>query len=188
MVLMFAGAALAWCLVDAQKVVRKDGSHVIVMQHPSWKSELLGLWQVLQSDTHIILLFPMFFASNWFYTYQFQDVNLAKFNVRTRALNSVLYWMSQIFGAYGFGYALDVKVRRTLKAKAALVALMVLTMAIWGGGYAFQKQYVRSDIKASTFKPLDWTDRAYIGPMFLYMFYGAFDGESDSRLEVSYHC
>ena len=176
MVLMFAGAALAWCLVDAKKVQRKDGSRVIVMQHPSWKSEVVGLWQVLRSDTYIILLFPMFFASNWFYTYQFQDVNLAKFNVRTRALNEVLYWMSQIFGAYIFGYALDIKARRTLRAKALLVVLFVVTMAVWGGGYAFQKNYTRADVKAKTFKPMDWSDSGYVGPMFLYMFYGAYDG------------
>ena len=176
---MFAGAALAWCLVDAKKVLRNDGSHVIVMQHPSWKSEILGLWQVLRSDSYIIFLFPMFFASNWFYTYHFNDVNLARFNVRTRALNDVLYWMSQIVGAYVFGYALDINIRRTLKAKAALGALFVLTMAIWGGGYAFQKTYTRASVnpKTSKFVPMDWTDSGYVGPMFLYMFYGAYDGK-----------
>ena len=130
---MFVGAVLAWFLVDAKHVVRKDGSRVILMKHPTWQSEIVGLYEVMKTDWYIALLFPMFFASNFFYTYQFQDVNLAKFTVRTRSLNGVLYWMSQIIGAYIFGYALDfARLKRTMRAKAALVALFVITMGeIW---------------------------------------------------------
>ena len=59
MILMFAGAVLACLLVDARHVVRADGSRVILMKHPTWQSEVFGLWEVLRSDTYIILLFPM---------------------------------------------------------------------------------------------------------------------------------
>lgn len=183
MALTFTGAILAWSLVDARHVRRADGSHVVLMKHPTWKSEFLGLWQVLGSDPYIILLFPMFLASNWFYTYQFNVVNLPRFNVRTRSLNSTLYWGSQIIAALVFGYLLDLKsFRRTTKAKAALAALFVLTMTIWGGGYAWQKQYTRADTDAKAveagYVKLDWTSRGYVGPMFLYIFYGFFDGET----------
>ena len=171
MVLTFLGAVLAWCLVDARKVQRADGSRVVLMKHPTWQSELLGLWETLRTDSWIVFLFPMFFASNWFYTYQFNDVNLARFNPRTRALNNVLYWTSQIIGAYVFGYALDVtRVRRTVRAKVAWIVLFVVTMAIWGGGYAWQKQYNRATATTE-----DWTRSGYVGPMFLYMFYGFYD-------------
>lgn len=112
--------------------------------------------------------------------------NGAHFNTRTRALNNVLYWSSQIFGAVVFGYALDFnKVRRSVRAKASFVALFVLTFAIWGGGYAWQhKQPPREVVEAvdadgkSTYTGLvDWTDggELYIGPMFLYIFYGFYD-------------
>ena len=139
LVLTFLGACLAWSLCDAKKVVRRDGSRVILMQHPSWKSEFLGLWETLISDPWIVLLWPMFFASNWFYTYHFSDVNLAQFNTRTRALNNTLYWTSQIFGAATFGLALDSKrLSRPMRAKIAWVALFVITMAIWGGGRSFE--------------------------------------------------
>ncbi len=176
MVLTFAGACLAWTLVDSKYVHRADGSQVIVMKHPTWKSEILGLWETLRADTYIILLFPMFFASNWFYTYQFNDVNLAKFNIRTRALNNTLYWLSQIIGAYMFGYAFDVRrVSRPLKARASWVVLLVITMVIWGGGYAWQKGYTRADTTPKTVVKMDWTDSGYVGPMFLFMFYGFFD-------------
>jgi hypothetical protein len=175
MVLMFCGFLLAFGLVDSRHVRRPDGSHVIAMKHPSWKSELFGLYQVLRSDTYIILLFPMFLASNWFYTYQFNGVNLPKFNIRTRALNNTLYNLSQMLGAFAFGYALDLRrVRRTVRARVGLAAIFALTMGIWGGGYVFQKGYTRVDITDTTPR-MDWQDSGYIGPMFLYMFYGFYD-------------
>lgn len=178
MVLTFIGLILAWGLVDAGQIVRADGSRVVLMMHPSWQSEILGLWEVLRTDTYIVLLFPMFFASNWFYTYHFSVYNLAKFNVRTRALNNVLYWTSQMIAAIIIGFALDIKtVRRSIKAKAALAGLFVLTMVIWGGGYAWQKQFTRAETSPKDYVKMDWTSSGYIGPMFLYMFYGLFDGE-----------
>ncbi|KIX02630.1 uncharacterized protein Z518_08572 [Rhinocladiella mackenziei CBS 650.93] len=175
-VLMVVGFVLAGFLCNPLLVQRSDGSRVILMKHPTWKSEFIGLFQTLISDWYLLFLFPMFFASNWFYTYHFQDVNLARFNIRTRALNSVLYYLFQIVGAWVFGFALDnPRLRRTTRAKMALVALFVLTMIIWGGGYEFQKTYTREEVNADDYVKLDWTDSGYIGPMFLYIFYGFYD-------------
>ena len=178
MVLTFLGACLALSLVDARTVIRSDGSYVILMKHPTWQSEILGLWEVLRTDVWIVLLFPMFFASNWFYTYHFNSFNGAKFNVRTRSLNSVLYYISQIIAAYIFGYTLDISgIRRSVKAKAVWVVLAVLTFAIWGGGYAFARTYTRGETENKSYVKEDFTTRGYVGPMFLYMFYGFYDGK-----------
>ena len=134
------------------------------------------MYQVLKSDTYIMVLFPMFFASNWFYTYQFNGVNLAFFNIRTRSLNNLLYWTAQIFGAIIFGTALDFpKVRRSVRAKAVTIVLFMLIMGIWGGGYAFQTRYTRASVATSEAETMDWTDPGYVGPLFLYIFYGFFD-------------
>lgn len=142
------------------------------MKHPTWKTEILGLWETLRHDSYIILLFPMFFVSNWFYTYQYNDVNYAKFNLRTRALNNTLYWLAQMVGALVFGFTLDLSsARRTTRALAAWVAMFVLTFAVWGGGYAFQKNYTREELGFI----FDWKDDGYAGPMFLYMLYGFYD-------------
>ncbi len=142
------------------------------MQNPTWKSEIIGLLETLQSDRYIILLFPLFFTSNWFYTYQFQDVNAAQFNKRTRALNGVLYWLAQMFGALAFGYALDFPyVRRTTRAKIGWLAMFVLTFAVWGGGYVFQTMYNRQNSGDNSPKR-DWTSDGYVGLMFLYISYG----------------
>ena len=185
LILTFIGACMAWTLIDAKDVVRRDGSRIIMMKNPTWKTEIFGLWETLLSDPYIVLLWPMFFASNWFYTYHFNDVNLAQFNTRTRALNSTLYWTAQIFGATVFGFALDFsKMRRTTRAKVAWLALFALTFIIWGGGYVFQKGYTRAmtgkgaDTISDTsddFVKLDWTSGGYVGPMFLFIFYGFYD-------------
>jgi hypothetical protein len=172
-ILTFLGACLSWTLLDAKHVIRRDGTRIIMMKHPTWQSEILGLWETLRTDPYIVLLFPMFFASNWFYTYQFNDVDYARFNVRTRALNNALYWLAQILGAGLFGFALDFpNVRRTTRVKIAWAVMLVLTFAVWGGGYAFQRQYHRDDDSLH----FDWTGSGdYIGPMVLYMSYGFYD-------------
>lgn len=129
--LTFLGGYLSWTLVDVKDVVRRDGSRVILMQHPTWKTEILGLWETLRSDPYTVFLFPMFFALNWFYTYQFQDVNLARFTLRARALNNTLYWLAQMAGALILGLVLDCpNIRRTTRANVAWCVLFILTFAI----------------------------------------------------------
>lgn len=174
---MFFGALLALSLCNAGEVVRKDGSRVILMKNPTWQSELIGLYETLRDGPFVLLLFPMFFSSNWFYVYQQNAVNSAYHNTRTKALNNLLYWLAQIIAAGIWGYLLDIeRVRRTVRAKIALGTLFVLTFAIWGGGYAFEKTYTRESVSIDNgYKPADWTDSGYVGPMFLYIFYGFFD-------------
>lgn len=150
-VLTFLGALLAWTLVDAKDVVRTDGSRIIIMKHPTWKSELWGLVETFKQDPWVAFLFPMFWSSNWFYTYQFNDVNAPYFSTRTSALNNLLYWLMQIAGALAFGYGLDIqKLSRPLKAKIAWTLLFIMTMGIWGGGFAFQK-YTRAETEAEDY-------------------------------------
>lgn len=176
-VLMGFGAILAIMLVDGNKVIRSDGSKVILKQNPSLMTELYGLWETIRFDPWLIFLFPMFWSSNWFYTYQMSVVNGAIFNIRTRALNSFLYWLAQILAAIVMGPLLDLKYfRRSVRAKASLVLLLAVTMAIYGGGYAWQKGYTRHSVSEDAgYVPWDWTHSEFLGPMFLYLFYGAYD-------------
>lgn len=186
MVLMFLGFLLSMALVNVKNVRRPDGSRVITMKNPSLVSELKGLVQTLRSDTYILLLFPMFWSSNWFTTYQFNAVNLPMFTIRTRSLNNVLYWAFQMVGASVFGYLLDIPgLRRSIRARVGLGLLFAITMGVWGGGYAFQKGYSRKWVDAMdaaaaendtiSSHRMDWTEKRYIGPMFLYIFYGFYD-------------
>jgi len=178
-VLMFAGAVLALFLCNAKDIIRPDGTRVVMMKNPTWQSEFIGLWETVKFEPFVVLLFPMFWSSNWFISYQTNSVNGAHFDTRTKALNSILYYSAQIIAALLLGYILDIeKVRRSVRAKAAWVMLFVMTMAIWGGGYAYAKQYTRDDVNPKIhpeFKPTDWETPGYVGPMFLYFFYGFYD-------------
>ncbi|PNY22488.1 UNC93-like protein [Tolypocladium capitatum] len=178
-ILMFLGAVLALFLCNAGDIVRPDGTRVILMKQPSWQSELLGLWETLRFEPFVVLLFPMFFSSNWFYTYQQNAVNSARFDTRTKALNSLLYFLAQIIAAAIWGYLLDVdNLRRSVRAKITWVTLVVLTFAIWGGGYAYEEGYTRESVDPKLnpdFVSMDWTTDGYVGPMFLYIFYGFYD-------------
>jgi hypothetical protein len=64
-------------MANPDNMIRTDGTKVTTPRHPSWKVEIYGLWLTLRTDPMIVLLFPMFLASNWFYTWrQFYFVSL----------------------------------------------------------------------------------------------------------------
>lgn len=174
---MGVGLVLALFLCNGNQVIRDDGSKVIMMKNPTWWSEISGLGETLKTYPAVILLFPMFFSSNIFYTYQPNGFNGQHFNFRARSLNGLLYWLAQIIGAMINGYALDnTRISRTTRARASFVFLFALTFIIWGGGYAFQKNSPPREITGGKdYYRMDWTDSGYIGPMFLYFFYGFYD-------------
>jgi len=68
LVLTLIGTSIPLLMADPDKMVRTDGTVVTTPRQPSWKSEIKGLWICLTTDPYVLILFPMFFASNWFYT------------------------------------------------------------------------------------------------------------------------
>ncbi|RMX86791.1 hypothetical protein D0869_02831 [Hortaea werneckii] len=105
----------------------------------------------------------------------FNDVSLAQFDTRTRALSSTLYRSAQIIGTMVFGFALDFhKLRRTIRAKLAWAALLVLTMAISNGGYTFQTEYTSAEATQIDYVKMDWTDGSSYTDRLSYTFLMAF--------------
>lgn len=177
-VLMCCGSVIACFMLPMSKVWKADKTRVITQKHPYWKDELIRMAKILKDKPKIFFMFPMFFASNWFYTYQFNDFNLGRFNLRTRSLNSLLYWLAQMVGAIIIGLLLDLsKLRRITRARIGWATLFVTGMAIWGGGLKFQLGFTResADPVNPQLTPIDYKDGSYIGPMFLYIFYGMYD-------------
>lgn len=171
--LSLLGTILSLLLCEAKAVKRSDGSPVSLPQSPTWKSEMLGLSDTLRYDTYILLLFPMFFASNFFYPYQFNTFNLATFNIRTRSLNNTLYWLAEIGGSYLAGYALDfTRLRRSSRARIATGVLFVLMFTVWASAYVWQRNIPQTTEIGAVKK--DFTDSDYAGPMLLYLSFGLF--------------
>lgn len=177
LVLTLIGAFIPMLMVEPRKIIRTDGTKLTVPRNPSWKVEILGLYVALKTDPMIVLLFPMFLASNWFYTWQFNEYNGALFNIRTRSLNSMLYWASQIVGSLLMVVILDKKnVRRRIRAFSGwtFVFLLVFVVNIWG--YEYQKKYTRESLALiDPADRIDFTEKQYVGKVFLYIFMGILD-------------
>ncbi|KAK5995449.1 hypothetical protein PT974_03856 [Cladobotryum mycophilum] len=124
----------------------------------------------------VACMIPLFFSANIFYSYQQNNVNGLTFNIRTRSLNSALYWIAQMFGGLFIGVALDLPwLDRPGRARLGWAILFVTGMAIWGGGYQFQKWQDRHFAQGHK-QDLDYLDgKASTGPIFLYIFYGMYD-------------
>ncbi|KLO05029.1 MFS general substrate transporter [Schizopora paradoxa] len=174
LVLTCIGCAIPMLMANPKNVIRSDGSPVVVPRRPSWKAGLWGLWTCLRDDPYIIFLFPMFFASNWFYTWQFNDYNGALFNIRGRALNNLVLWSSSIVGSIANGLLLDNRyLSRRSRAFAGWVVLlaMVLIVNIWA--YFYQKNYTRASVSpANGYIAIDIDDSRFPARVWLMIFCG----------------
>ncbi|EPS99673.1 hypothetical protein FOMPIDRAFT_1147344 [Fomitopsis schrenkii] len=178
LILTLIGVVIPLLMANPNQMIRSDGTRVVTPRHPSWKSEFYGLWITLRTDPWVVMLFPMFFASNWFYTWQFNDFNLALFTIRARALNNLVYWMSQILGSLSIGFLLDqTRLTRRFRAFAGWWVLFVMVFVVHIWAYFYQKQYTRATItqETSDHAKLDIYDRPYIGRAFLYIVCGILD-------------
>lgn len=154
---MAVGCLLTFALLPPNRIRRADGSQVaaeIQLQSTSCSAACTEAMSILKlfKDWRLLCLIPMFVSSNWFYTYQFNVVNGGgMFTTRTRALNGTLYWIAQLVGAILMGQLLDYQhAERKKRAMVGLGFLFMVTMAIWGGGYAFQETYTRTSVKVLT--------------------------------------
>ncbi|KAK1230677.1 hypothetical protein PQX77_006231 [Marasmius sp. AFHP31] len=189
MAIMLIGWFLSVFVLPPHKVLRSDGTHAgpppiegaKTSPVVSLKREISNLVTSL-SNWRIILLVPMFFYANFFYSYQENSVNGDTFTLRTRSLNGAMYWTAQMVGGLAIGFLLDLRhlkfpylnlhlhLTRRTQARVGWTFVFVTGMAIWGGGLAFQMWNDKQDER------LDFGDaRTYIGPFWLYFLYGAFD-------------
>ncbi|RDB24573.1 hypothetical protein Hypma_008199 [Hypsizygus marmoreus] len=175
LVLTLIGVLIPLLMVDPNKMIRTDGTKVTAPRHPSWKVEIYGLWVTLRTDPMIVLLFPMFFASNWFYTWQFNEYNTALFNIRARSLNNLVYWFAQILGSLSIGFLLDQhSISRRTRAFAGWVILFVMVFVVHIWAYFYQKDYTRQSIPPDSEK-MDISDPRYASRVWLYIFCGLLD-------------
>lgn len=172
-VITFLGGLVSALLKDPATLIRTDGTTVVVPKSTTWKFEFIGLFRLLRTDPWVLLLFPMFFSSNFFYTWQNQVFNAKLFTLRSRALNSLLYWLAQIFGALLISVVLDgSRWRRRTRAWAGWSITFLIVWAVWAGCYVEQEGFSRDSLPLR----IDFTQGSqFIGPCFLYIFSGFLD-------------
>ncbi|KAF9920203.1 hypothetical protein BGZ65_011465 [Modicella reniformis] len=170
--LMGVGTFIALSLASPYKVEHSNGDRILIQDFPTWNGEIKAIFKLFL-DWRMVVLIPMFLSSNWFYSYQFSTVNGFYFSIRTQSLNNILYWASQIAGSYSFARVLDFQgaTRRT-RALWGMAIITFTFVATWIGGIFFQRTYTIQDAKPNH----DFREGAsYVGPLFLYMFYGLND-------------
>ncbi|KAI7901377.1 major facilitator superfamily domain-containing protein [Cokeromyces recurvatus] len=169
-IIMLAGVLFSFTLANPSKVIRSDGTRVVVSKSADWRTEVKGVVKVWK-EWRMLALVPAFLASNWFYAYQFK-INSIYFDPSTRALNDLLYWAMQVTGSGLLGYLLDLQsLKRRTRGLIALCILFLVLNIVWAGGFAFQLTF-----DASTYSdPIHWTSHRFGGPFVLFIFYGFSD-------------
>ncbi|KAJ2723933.1 hypothetical protein GGI07_002311 [Coemansia sp. Benny D115] len=185
-ILQALGAFSALLLAPADAVIRSDGSHVVPMRFTNVKHEALETVRLFLNPW-VLLLIPMSFASNFFYSYQYGPYNGVLFTLRTRGLNSMLYWASQMIAAYAVSFLHD---RETLSRRnrgtISLGIIALLTNLVWGLTMVIQMRYTRGpndEFPESDYPGglIDFTEsRRAAGPIILFCFMGAVDAHLQS--------
>ncbi|CAH9110998.1 unnamed protein product [Cuscuta europaea] len=180
MIFMSIGAFLSLAILHPSRVVRGDGTTCTNIKYSSVGHELREISKLFL-NWRMLLLVPASLASNFFYSYQFTNVNGALFNLRTRGLNNVFYWGAQMIGSVFIGFIMDFtfKSRRT-RGLVGIAVVGVLGTAIWGGGIANQRKYSRDDMPVHKLDFKDGSD--FAGPFVLYFSYGLLDAMFQSMV------
>merc|ERR1711870_95840 len=114
---MVVGALVSPCLLaNPKNVVREDGTAVAFEQADSPQEEIRAAIQAI-GDPFIKKNLLFFFASIWFYTYNFSGFNARQFNMRTRGLNSAVFWGAQMLAAFLVGRVLDAQIPPIKRAR-----------------------------------------------------------------------
>jgi MFS family permease len=175
MVIMLVGWVLGLFICSPSRIKLAQLHAAIETEKRTLKATLMQAVQTV-CTWRVACMIPLFFCANVFYSYQQNDVNGLTFNIRTRSLNGAFYWMAQMLGGLLIGIILDLPfLGRPMRAKVGWAVLFVTGMAIWGGGYAFQKWEDRRQA-AGLKQDIDYMQGSLsTGPIFLYIFYGAYD-------------
>lgn len=174
MCFMAFGALLSLAILPPSQVVRDDGTRATTVTYSNVLTEAAEISKLF-TNWKMLLMLPAAWASNFFYTYQFNNVNGLLFNVRTKGLNNVFYWGAQMVGSVGIGYVLDFSFRsRRTRGFVGIGVVAVLSIGIWGGGLANQLRFRQGKWP---YGELDFKNSGsmFAGPFVLYFSYGLLD-------------
>lgn len=174
-VLMLMGSVVACFVSNPSKVIRDDGSRVVVPRQTTFIQELKNVGLAVKREPWIILFFPYSFAGLWYIPYQSNDFNAYFFDLRTRAFGSLWFDFGQFFMAVAVGLLLDFTKLggRRRRAFIGWGFLFVLINAVFIGG-VFPARISQRGSPPSHL--LDVHDSKAAGYIALYTFYGAVDG------------
>ncbi|KAK8221235.1 major facilitator superfamily domain-containing protein [Phyllosticta capitalensis] len=173
MILMLLGSALGLCLYPWQKMVREDGSRVLLEKQKTFTEELWTSYYVFMDHKWIAWAWPYFWAVNYYVIYQNNCFNGVFFTVRGRSLNTFCSGVIQIPAAWMLNIFTDkLPCKRRWRAFWGLLYVFISFNAVWLGGYwAMKKTTYGLDEKDR----MDVFDKDYGWYAFLFTMYGFSD-------------
>lgn len=166
--IMCLGIPFALAMPTAPKVQRTDGRKVVLTKAPSLAKEFRVLGVLLKNPT-VIALMPLMLYAQWFLSYQWQ-FNYAYFTVRSRALNSLLFYLGGFIASMSLGQFLDwTRLKRPTRARIGFWVVLITSGSSWIIGQAVQAHYSRT-------KPtLDWAEPSFGLGCFVFLLWGISD-------------
>ncbi|PWZ03589.1 MFS general substrate transporter [Testicularia cyperi] len=165
--IIMVGVALTWAVPPPQRIVRGDGTLVQVQKANGPKQEALALFRTLR-DKRILLLLPMFFASNFFYTYQ-GSFAFKVFDAPARSVNAVIKSVGQIIGAIIIGFLVDkLPMKRRNRGIVGLAVTAVTIIISYSWGIKYQRPITRATVWPHK---INYSDSAFAEPISILILY-----------------
>ncbi|KAI1868529.1 uncharacterized protein JN550_006445 [Neoarthrinium moseri] len=154
----------AFMISPLEKVVRSDGTRILVSEALSTKEELKRISRTMTSK--LILLSAFWALWSFFYSGTWSTYLATYFSVRSRALSSLVSPFFCIVGCFGLGFILDLKcLSQRRRAQLGLFTVVVLNLGVYIWSIVMQVRFNASDPGA-----IDWDDSLYASSFLPYFF------------------
>lgn len=164
---IMVGVGLTWTLLPPNRVVRRDGTLVKAAKSNTPKQELYAMMATLK-NRNILLLLPMFFASNFFYPYQ-GSFAFKVFDAPARSVNGVVKSVGQIVGAIILGVLLDkLPMTRRNRGIVGWAVTMAFIIIAYSWGINYQRPITRETKWAHK---INYADSAFAEPISVLVLY-----------------
>ncbi|KAK8215257.1 hypothetical protein M8818_002269 [Zalaria obscura] len=154
----------AFLITPLERVVRSDGTRIIVSERLSTRQELSLIKKTMLSS--LVLLSGLWAIWSFFYSGTWSTYLADYFTVRARALSSLISPFFCIVGCFGLGFLLDMKqLSQRRRAQLGLFVIVILNMGVYIWSIIMQVKFSHNDPGA-----IDWDDSLYPSAFLPYFF------------------
>ncbi|KAI3398515.1 hypothetical protein diail_9039 [Diaporthe ilicicola] len=154
----------AFLISPLERVVRSDGTRIVVSEPLSTKQELKQIR--ITATSKLILLSCIWAFWSFFYSGTWSTYLAEYFTVRARALSSLISPFFCIVGCFGLGFILDIKgLSQRRRAQLGLYTVVLLNMGVYIWSVVMQVRFDHNNPGA-----IDWDEPLYPSAFLPYFF------------------
>ncbi|KAJ5682057.1 uncharacterized protein N7477_001997 [Penicillium maclennaniae] len=154
----------ALLITPFEKVVRSDGTRIVISETLSTKMEMKRILKTMTSK--LVVLSALWALWSFFYSGTWSTYLATYFSVRARALSSLISPFFCIVGCFGLGFILDMKnLSQRRRAQIGLFTVVILNVGVYIWSIIMQ-------VKFNHHNPghIDWQDAMYPSAFLPYFF------------------